>query len=69
MPAPKTPKDWSPANPDKRIRELEKALGDLTKIFLEGANYDTRNPYTRPEVKEAIRLLDSEAHKNIYGPL
>lgn len=55
---PKSPKDWSPENPDKRIRELEKALFDLTRIFLDGKNYDTRNPYTRPEVKAAIRLLD-----------
>lgn len=63
---PKGPKDWSPTNPDKRIRELEKALFALTEIFLAGKNYDTRNPYTRPEVKEAIRLLDPEAHERLY---
>lgn len=36
---------------------LEKPLRDLLLVFLEGRNYNTQNPYTRPEIKEALQAL------------
>lgn len=62
----KGPKDWTPET--KRERELAKALEDLLEYITSGKHYEIRNPYGLSQVKEAIRLLDPEDHKSIYGP-
>jgi ribosomal protein S27E len=36
---------------------LHKPLYDLVRLFLDGRNYNTQNPYTRPEIKEALQAL------------
>jgi len=33
------------------------ALARLLLVFLDGRNYNSQNPYTRPEVKEALAAL------------
>jgi hypothetical protein len=63
---PKGPKDWRPTS--KRGSELEAALAALLEFVTSGRRYETRNPYSLPEVKEAIRLLDLDDYKGIYGP-
>jgi hypothetical protein len=39
------------------MENLEKALKTLLLVFLEGRASTSQNPYTRPEVKEALDLL------------
>jgi len=40
-----------------RVEKLDAALVKLLLVFMQGRNYDTQNPYTRPEVKEALKTL------------
>ena len=37
--------------------KLRAALRGLVNIMLDGSHYETRNPYTRPEVKAALAAL------------
>jgi hypothetical protein len=37
--------------------ELLAACQTLLEVFESGQNYETRNPYTRPEVKAAINAI------------
>jgi hypothetical protein len=37
--------------------ELLSACQTLLELFESGQNYETRNPYTRPEVKAAINAI------------
>lgn len=36
---------------------LLESLKALVKVFVEGRNYETQNPYTRPEVKAALKQI------------
>lgn len=38
-------------------KEFAIALAKILLIFTEGRNYKTQNPYSRPEVKEGLKLL------------
>lgn len=40
---------------------LLKPLVNLLKVFTEGRNYETQNPYTRPEVKAALQRIKEVA--------
>jgi len=44
------------ANPES-ANELLDALKGLVRVFTEGKNYEQRNPYSRPEVKAALRAI------------
>lgn len=45
------------------ITELEIALRALIAVFTEGRNYETQNPYTRPEIKAALEALRENPFK------
>ena len=50
-----------------RVKRLEKALDDLLIFVTSGRRYQAQNPYTLEEVKEAIRVLNPEEYRKIYG--
>lgn len=37
--------------------ELLKNLIALIRVFTEGRNYNTQNPYTRPEIESALKAI------------
>jgi hypothetical protein len=39
-----------------------RALANLVLVFLEGRNYNSMNPYLRPEVKQALKALGGDHH-------
>ena len=39
------------------MSELRAALEDMLDLITSGRHYETQNPYTRPEVKQAYRAL------------
>ena len=42
---------------DEEKKALISVVKKLCLVFIEGRCYQTQNPYTRPEVKEAMKLL------------
>jgi len=45
--------------------ELLESLKSLTKLFIEGKNYEAQNPYTRPEVKAALKAIGRATGQNV----
>jgi hypothetical protein len=43
----------------------KKALARLVLVFLRGDNYETMNPYIRPEIQEALDALGLQ-HRSGY---
>lgn len=43
----------------KQSHELYGALHALVQVFTDGRNYDTCNPYSRPEVKRALHAMQA----------
>ena len=55
------------ANPMTALEtELVQALGCLTRVFTEGRNYDQCNPYSRPEIKKALRTIAKATGQNCH---
>lgn len=43
--------------PIPEASNLERVLHDLVRLILDGRQYEPRNPYTRPEVEAALKVL------------
>lgn len=48
------------AKPGHNVTELRKALTDLLEFVTSGRRYETRNPYTIPEVDAAFKALGKD---------
>jgi hypothetical protein len=44
--------------------DVVESLRALLKVFIEGRNYETQNPYTRPEVKAALKAYGKATGQN-----
>lgn len=40
-----------------KTSEQDEIIKSLVRVFVEGRNYETRNPYTRYEIRTALRYL------------
>jgi len=47
--------------------EVKKVIEDLVRIFVDGSHYETKNPYTRPEVKQAMKFLRENFYPEVIS--
>ncbi len=40
-----------------QVHELKEALRSMVRLITSGEHYQSQNPYTRPQVREAFRVL------------
>lgn len=52
------------SEPEKIENEVLDSLKALVKVFVEGRNYETQNPYTRPEIKAALKAIGKATGQN-----